>query len=491
MVDITVSDTSTQESVGALEVKTDSGKGAEGEVRRWLLEIKLAEDTFKKWRKLGKEVVQRYRADDKLKGKRNRYNILWANTETLRPALYDSTPRPDIRRRYRDADPLGKDVAEVLERATSYALDAYDFDSVMEGVILDYLLPGRGLARVRYVPKFSQNPPDEQNPEGYESLAFEEVTCEKVHWDTFLHGPGRTWDDVTWIAFEHLLTRDDLIENFGGIGKTIPLDHDMRPEEGEESEDESDKNVFKRLKVWEIWDKDTKRIFFIAPSFKQAPLKVDEDPLGLKGFYPIPRPIVSIESPGSLVPTPEYQMYRKQAEELDKVSHRIDNLIEGLKVRGIYDGTITEFNRLVNASDNDLVPAENVTSLIERGGLDKAIWMMPIETAAQVLKELYLQRDQIKQVIYEITGISDIIRGASDPRETATAQNLKGRFGALRLERRQREVARFARDLIRLKAEIMAERFQPAGAHGRHAPGCRQGVPHRHRDRFNDCAAAY
>ena len=450
-------DVSQQEGQGSLDVPKDAGQGSEGVVQRWLLEIKLAEQTFKNWRKQGKEAVERYESDEK--GKRNRYNILWANTETLMPALYDSTPKPDIRRRYRDEDPIGKEVAEVLERAATFSIDAYDFDNVMDGTILDYLLAGRGLARVRYEPKFTK----EQDAEGnsFDSLAFEEVTSEMVHWDKFIHGPGKKWEDITWIAFEHSLTRDDLVENFEGIGRTIELDQDLRADASETPRNESDANVFKRLKVWEIWDKDSKRIFFIAPSHKKAPLKVDEDPLGLKGFFPIPRPLYSIKKAGSLVPTPEYHLYRKQADELDKVTGRIDKLIDGLKVRGIYDGTISEFQRLVSAGDNDLVPGSNVTSLIERGGLDKAIWMMPIDVAANVLKELYLQREQIKQVIFEITGISDIIRGASDPRETATAQNLKGRFGALRLERRQRDVQRFARDLIRLKTEIMAERFQP------------------------------
>ncbi len=59
----------------------------------------------------------------------------------------------------------------------------------------------------------------------------------------------------------------------------------------------------------------------------------------------------------------------------------------------------------------------------------------------------------------EITAISDIIRGANDPRETATAAALKGHWGPLRLRDKQKELSRFARDILRIKGEVIAEKF--------------------------------
>jgi hypothetical protein len=67
----------------------------------------------------------------------------------------------------------------------------------------------------------------------------------------------------------------------------------------------------------------------------------------------------------------------------------------------------------------------------------------------------------VKQTIYEVTGISDIVRGASKANETATAQQIKGQWAGLRISTRQKRFADFARDLIRLKAEVIAERFDP------------------------------
>ena len=76
---------------------------------------------------------------------------------------------------------------------------------------------------------------------------------------------------------------------------------------------------------------------------------------------------------------------------------------------------------------------------------------------AEALGSLREQRKGLIDDVYEITGISDIIRGLSEPNETATAQQIKGQFAVLRISDAQTEVQRFCRDLIRMAAEIIAD----------------------------------
>jgi hypothetical protein len=57
-----------------------------------------------------------------------------SNIETLLPAIYNSTPSPDVRRRFGDRDPIAKSVSDIVERAISYSVDAYDFDAMMQAV---------------------------------------------------------------------------------------------------------------------------------------------------------------------------------------------------------------------------------------------------------------------------------------------------------------------------------------------------------------------
>jgi hypothetical protein len=97
----------------------------------------------------------------------------------------------------------------------------------------------------------------------------------------------------------------------------------------------------------------------------------------------------------------------------------------------------------------------------EKGGLKGTVDFLPVDAVLQALAALYQARDQSKQVIYEITGLSDIIRGASVASETATAQQIKSQFASLRLKHIQMDVARMASDILRMKAQIMCSMYRP------------------------------
>ena len=70
-------------------------------------------------------------------------------------------------------------------------------------------------------------------------------------------------------------------------------------------------------------------------------------------------------------------------------------------------------------------------------------------------------RRQLIDDVYQITGIADIMRGDTDPNETLGAQQIKARNASIRIRSKQQEMARFTRDVQRLRTEIIAEHFQP------------------------------
>ena len=447
---------------GTLVTPEDAGKGAPGVVARWIAELDLSDKVEKNWRERAKDVQERYR-DEKTQNERrysssNRYNILYSNIQTICPALYNQSPTPDVRRRYRDADPVGKEISEVLERCLSFTMDDCDFDRYMRLAIKDQQICGRGVTRVRYDPVFGEESDEMGDP--YDDLKGEEVKFQHVNWADFRHGPGRTWEEVEWIAFSHLMTRDALRDKFGDkIGDEVELDY--TPIGMEDKDGDVVADTFKRATVWEIWCSRQKEVIFISKSMKERPLKTDPDPLQLRGFFPTPRPLYATENTDSLVPVEPFRFYRDQANELDNITRRISGIIAACKVRGIYDSTITEMSNLMDAGENMMVPAQDVLPLMQSGGLDKAIWMWPIEKIAGVLNELYNQREQIKKTIYEITGIADIMRGSTASSETLGAQQLKVQFGTMRLDDMGRDVQRYARDLVRITAEIISEHFSP------------------------------
>ena len=246
------------------------------------------------------------------------------------------------------------------------------------------------------------------------------------------------------------------------FGKDVAKLIDFTDQEDEEDkEDNEDKGERKTACVYQIWDKSGgKKVRWISPQYKDGYLKVDEDPLQLTGFFNCAKPIQFIEKSSDIVPVALYVLYEVQAKELNEVTLRIKHITKAIKARGVYDSELGEdLANIMQADDNELIPSDKSASLAAEKGLGNAIWFLPIEQLIAVLMQLYQARENCKQVIYEITGIADIMRGASNASETLGAQQIKQSWGTLRLKRVQKEVQRYARDLLRMMLEVAATKF--------------------------------
>ncbi len=439
------------------EIETPAPDKA-GTASRWINEIDVALKREQPWRTRSRKVVKRYRderKDARGSGGQSRINILWSNTEVLKAALYSSTAEPDVRRRFPDAtnaNAASRAAADILERSLSYCADVYDVDAPVEAALEDVLLPGRGVAWVVYDPKIEG--------EGDDGKVTEQpLRVEYVYWEDYAQGLARKWEDVPWIARRHAYTKKQFENEFPDADGGPKFDYEMKDASGRNmkaSEQDADK-----VEVWEIWYKAERQRIYVGRGYLHT-LKETEDPLGLNGFWPAPRPMHSVKTNDTMIPVPEFSQYQDQAGELDDLSTRINVLIGHLRWKGIYDGSVDGENMLENlasADDGEFLPYENWMALKDKGGIEAAVGFWPMEKIVVVLERLYIERATLIQTIYEITGISDIIRGSTDPRETKGAQKLKAQFGSIRMQSRQKDVERFIRDLYRIKAEIIAEHF--------------------------------
>jgi hypothetical protein len=151
--------------------------------------------------------------------------------------------------------------------------------------------------------------------------------------------------------------------------------------------------------------------------------------------------------------------------ELDTITSRIEKLTRALKVAGVYAGSEKAvLQQLVDdSSDNKLIPVEDWAGFAgDKGGLNGLIQWLPVEQIARVLVQLYDARERLVRIIYQTTGIADILRGETNPTETLGAQQLKTQFATRRITKAQKDVARFARDLLRLRGAVMARHFSPS-----------------------------
>lgn len=447
--------------------------------KRWTEEIRFYEQQAKPWETRSDKIVSRYKDDRKNQNTQNapRFNVLWSNVQTLRPAIFARTPKPDIERRYRDKDDIGRVTSMVLERSITFFVNE-EFTSAMKSAVLDRLLPGRAVMWVRYEPHFRDeeitgnadvrddgpeitdnvegDEDDADGPETMEVVDREDVCFDYVNWKDFGHTFGRTWDEVGACWRKVYLTREQLCKRFGDEkGDKVPLDY--TPKDLKEA---LKGDVQKKATIYEIWDKEDRKAIWLHVDCSDWLLDEQDDPLKLDGFWPFPRPMFATLGNDDLIPVPDYAEYQDQAIELDTLTARIGAITKAIKVAGVYDKNAEGVQRLLaEGVENQLIPVEQWAMFGEKGGLKGVTDLLPMKDIVDTLLALYDARDKVKQDLYEICGIADILRGSNDAAATATAERIKGHFGTLRLSEMQDDVQRFCRDLVKIGTEIIAKHF--------------------------------
>lgn len=489
-----------EDKTGSAESKKDFGDPPTGSVAYWLAEIKAYGKTFESWETRAQSAVDRYRNEAKAGSERDygtgKYNLLWANVQTLQPALYSKVPKPDITRTHKDQNQVTRSAAVILERAVRQEINTGGFDEAMRSARDDYLLTARGQIWVRYVPTYGDEtreklflqqgttePPTYTQPDGtpytpktpvqmdgaqpyvetgdpYRPVVSECCKQEHIRWKDFGHTPAPTWSKVRAVWKRELMTRTQLVERFGKeTGNKVGLTQKAQNVSDEDVTTYGD--AFKRGEVWEIWDKTTHKVLWISKGYSDGPLDEIADPLKLEGFFPCPPPVYGTTTTDSLVPVTDYSEYRTQADEIDTLTARISLLIKACRIIGAYDGSVPELGQILKGSDNKLVPVDSWAMFAERGGIQGGISFLPIKDIADAIVVLSGAREQLKRDLQEITGIADIVRGQSDPNETLGAQQIKRQFVGMRIDDRQANMGRFARGIIQITAEIIAEHFSP------------------------------
>ena len=443
----------------------------------WYKTIMGYERSYKRWEARVDRIVKKYKDDSRYDRNPNaRFNILWSNVQTIQPAIFARLPRPDVSRRFRDNDPIGRVASMMLERALEFEIEHYgDYKSAMNNAVLDRLLGGRGVAWVRYEPHIvgeetgepddgfsvtedsdEAKTPEAMENESQERIEYECCPVDYVHWRDFGHTIARTWEEVTAVWRRVYMSRPALVERFGEeLGYKIPLD--TKPDDLKQSY-KSDDGVYEAV-IYEIWDKETGKVLWISKSLGKI---VDErdDPLGLENFWPCPKPLYATLTTDSLEPIPDFTIYQDQARELDVLCDRIDGLINALKVRGVYDASASELQRLFSEGENNtMIPVNNWMAFAEKQGMKGAIDLVDLAPFAAALLSCYQAMEQVKGQIYELMGIADIQRGQSDPNDTLGAQIIKSNNAAGRLKTQQHAVVDFATSLLSIKAQIICNHF--------------------------------
>lgn len=373
-----------------------------------------------------------------------RVNMFYSNTTVIKESLYNSLPKPDVGRLHQgdfDNEPA-RVAATIIERGLSYEIRcARYFDTAVKAAILDRLVPGLGILWVNWTPATTRGP--RQIPEA--------ISVDIVYWRDFLFEPQRAWEQVTWCGRILHMDKEVAKKRWGDWALSTQKNNDSMYLSSEGSINEN------KVAIIEMWDKTALSMHYMRTD--GFILQTVPDPYNLVDFWPCPKPMLASPPTRQFLPMPDYYMAQDQYMEMDILYARINLIIEAVRVAGVYDSSQPELGRMLSGSENKLIPVDNWAMFADKGGVKGTIDWFPVETITGVLQQLTSTYTFIKQELYEVTGMADIVRGSTNQYETAAAQQIKAQYASVRMNAFQRDVAFFVRDTVRIMAEMMCQLY--------------------------------
>jgi hypothetical protein len=315
----------------------------------------------------------------------------------------------------------------------------------------------------RYVDEMGQ-PVDpslvKQDDEGYyidgepvETLIDERCVVDYIHWTDLLFEPARTWAEVRKVARKTHITKKEFKEKFG---EDAYVNYRNAQEAAQE---DAEKEINKgRICVYEVWCKDSNKVYWLAEGHNEI-LKEDEPYLTFDEFFPCPEPLFATLTTG-LIPRPDICFYQDQQETLNQLCQKAQDIARYIKVLSISSSENPELDNILRKPNGTHIQLSNFQMYLQQGGVKTALEVLSMADHAAILRVLHEAMEQEKQQIYDITGISDIVRGTSRASETLGAQQIKTQYAMSRISDRQRKVAKFCRDVVALIAQVIKNHFQ-------------------------------
>lgn len=451
---------------------TKSQGEQKGRLAYWAAEMESAQKRLRSWHKQADKIDNRYvdrKKDDNgrlLDSSRAGFslNIFHSNVTTLNSMLYGALPKVDVSRKFADSqDDAARVAAEMMERLLNADIseNGQDYDSVLRSALLDRLVPGLGCARVRY--EFTSQTSTDAFGNESEQVTNETAPVEYYHWRDLLWGWGRNFSEIPWLAYRSYLDKDEAAKRFTKeVADTLAYKkQEIGTKEGEDIDSEAD-SPWMKAEIWEIWDKKKKQVVWYSKGADKL-LDTKPDPLKLTRFFPSPGFFMANPTTSIYIPTPDYYLSQDLYNEIDLLQTRISILTTAVKAVGVYDASAEGVQRIfTEGSDNTLIPVENWALFAEKGGLQGQIDWVPIQDVTNALDKLIMIRDQTIALLQQTSGMADIMRGDLNNQYEGVGQSqIKAKFGSVRIQAMQDDFAKFASELMQIKAEIIAIHFDP------------------------------
>ena len=421
------------------------------------LEIAYADDKYKQWRKLSRDITRRYRnqaflADKDMKAKNldsvsKGYNLLYRNISVRLPFILPFIPKVQVDRTNRDSDGVARTASMILERVTNKIIDCPQFKRALSYAKLDAELSNFGIIWVSYDPYYTQD-----------GLVREDIKFDYVAHNDFIWQKSKHWDDCGWVARRIRMRDEDVKKQF----PRLRIDESITTEELDELEkqgliDDKDRED-KTVSVYEIWDKWDRKVYIFHPTFKRI-LATYDYPYDID--FPCAKPLSYDEFIDSTVPVPRHAQYLAQYEAVDKINQKITALKDSLRVVGAYDASVADFGKIYDAdNENSMIGLKN-TEKYQGKAMSDIVWFNDNSAAVSALETLKTVRDEYIADIQKGLGIYDVLEGETQAQDAYGTNRLKGSFGTMRLQDDQKDAIYFVQDTMRIACDIICQAFDP------------------------------
>jgi len=455
--------------------------------RRWIRAAKEAarrhwEDAKRAWEEY--ENTSSTSGLDTKQRRVRRYPLYKASCKTIEPAFYSRRPKIRTERRLGVEDEVALTAALIAERLAYTLIDECDdFDGVIQAAVMDFIHADKATIQVldekKEVVEEERIPllPSVDGSDEYRTqdgeVYLDEVFRDDVGWfgkrrvsrfvttrvypaqvcyDEILHTPdAKSESEIEEKAFYFCMSEERARKRFPDKVESIAWKtyKSKDDEEGRRSEIPG-----RYLEGWEIYCKTTKKVYWLSEQYSEDFLDVQPDPYGLRGFFPATPFIISSKPSKSLYPTPLYVDCEPLLSQLHIIAGKIASYVDAARPKALVPDE-TDLVALLNAkSENVYIATKAFYGLLEKGGLNTLVQFLPTSEFLTAIQNLLQLEEQFKNNFFEWFGVPDILRGASDPVETATAQEVKISAAHDRFKFMKRQVREMVRDVIAMTVEM-------------------------------------
>ena len=182
--------------------------------------------------------------------------------------------------------------------------------------------------------------------------------------------------------------------------------------------------------------------------------------------FPCAEPLTENASTLEFWPIPEYFQVKDILDDVHRITYRMMLLTRAIRVRFLYDATLSELDVLVkDAGEGDGIKVANLQRAMMGGegqlDLRKCVAYFPIAELIQGLENMYKAFQQRLEMFYQMTGLSDLIRGNTEGgvQKTYGERQMEGKFALNRTATRQQKIQDWVKNNLEVGMEMALKLF--------------------------------